>query len=126
MLIGEVAECTGVAAKTLRYYEEVGLLEPPARSHAGHRLYDESVVDRLAVIRSAQATGLSLGEIRRIVSLRDRGETPCGHVLDLLRARSQNIARTIRELRRLKRDLDDPEDCDPRRVCHLIGDGARA
>lgn len=131
MLIGEVAERTGVATKTLRYYEDIGLVPPPDRTPSGYRDYDDDVVDRLAFIRSAQAVGLTLGEIRGIVSLRDDGEAPCGHVLDLLRARAREIDRTIRELRDLQRDMRvlvdraarlDPTDCDPRRVCHLIGD----
>ena len=130
MLIGEIAERSGVPAKTLRYYEDIGLLAPPERTAAGYRVYDDVVLDRLAFIRAAQATGLTLGEIRGIVALRDDGEAPCGHVLDLLRSRSQEIARRIRELRTLQRDLDalvhraedlDPADCAPRRVCHLIG-----
>ena len=131
MLIGEVAERTGVATKTLRYYEDIGLVPPPDRTPSGYRDYDDDVVDRLAFIRSAQAVGLTLGEIRGIVSLRDDGEAPCGHVLDLLRTRSREIDRTIRELRVLQRDLRtlvaratrlDPSDCVAERVCHLIGD----
>src|SRR5829696_5069903 len=129
MLIGEVAHRSGVPAKTLRYYEDIGLLDPPTRSPSGYRDFDEVVLDRLTFIRSAQAAGLSLGEIRGIVALRDAGQTPCGHVLDLLRARGTEIDRTIRELRVLRADLNrlveraeglDPADCDPRNVCHVI------
>ena len=131
MLIGEVARRSGVPAKTLRYYEDIGLLDPPARTSSGYREFDHDILDRLVFIRAAQAVGLSLGEIRGIVALRDDGDTPCGHVLELLRTRAGEIDRTIRELRVLQRDLRnvveragqlDPADCDPRRVCHLIGD----
>lgn len=130
MLIGEVARRSGVPAKTLRYYEAIGLVEPVARSASGYRDYDEAVFDRLAFIRSSQALGLSLGEIRRIVALRDRGEIPCEHVVALLRARADDVAETIRELRALRaelrrlveraRDLD-PAECAPHQVCHLVG-----
>ncbi|MBA3652700.1 MAG: heavy metal-responsive transcriptional regulator [Actinobacteria bacterium] len=117
-------------AKTLRYYENAGLLDPPERTASGYRDYDDDVLDRLAFIRSAQAVGLSLGEIRGVVALRDEGEPPCGHVLELLRHRATEIDRTIRQLRALKLELSrlverasklDPADCDPNRVCHLIG-----
>lgn len=130
MLIGEVAERSGLSTKTLRYYEDIGLIDPPDRSPAGYRDFDDDVLERVVFIRSAQAVGLSLGEIRSIVALRDDGAMPCGHVLELLRARADEIAGTIRELRTLQRDLQslviraealDPADCDPRRVCHLIG-----
>lgn len=130
MRIGEVADRSGVSTKTIRYYEEVGLLPPPERSASGYRDYEASVLDRLAFIRAAQAVGLSLGEIRGIVALRDEGQTPCGHVLDLLRSRSAELDCRIDELRALRGELNrlvaradglDPTDCDPRRICHLVG-----
>lgn len=132
MLIGEVARRSGVAAKTLRYYEDIGLLPAPARTVSGYRDFENTVLARLAFIRSARAIGLSLGEIRSIVALREDGEAPCGHVLELLRTRANEISGTISELRLLQRELLrlvdrarslDPSDCDPHRICHLIGTG---
>lgn len=130
MLIGEVAERSGLATKTLRYYEEIGLVPPPARSTSGYRRYEADVLSRLAFIKSAQALGLSLGEIRSVIALRDDGETPCEHVATLLGTHVEEIDRTIRDLRSLKAELQtvldrapelDPAECDPSRVCHLIG-----
>ena len=130
MRIGELAAVSGVTAKTIRYYEDIGVLDPPARTPSGYRDYTPEATDRVAFIRSAQAVGLSLGEIRGIVALRDRGTTPCGHVLDLITARAADLDRRISELQRLRTELGrlvdraqhlDPADCDPRRVCHLIG-----
>lgn len=129
MLIGEVASRSRVAAKTLRYYEDIGLLRPPARSSSGYRHYDEDVLDRLDFIKSAQAIGLSLGEIRGIIAMRDGGDVPCAHVLELMRTRTAEIDDTIRRLRAIKADLQvltargeslDPADCCPSRVCHVI------
>jgi MerR family copper efflux transcriptional regulator len=128
--IGELARRSGVPAKTIRYYEDIGLVEPPARTPAGYRDYEPAALDRLAFIRAAQAIGLTLGEIRSIIALRDDGQTPCGHVLDLLRHRADELERRIAELRSLRSELRrlvdradglDPADCDPGRVCHLIG-----
>ena len=130
MLIGELASRSGVSTKTIRYYEGIGLLPPPTRSASGYRDYDTSTLDRLAFVRAAQAVGLSLGEIRSIVALRDEGQTPCGHVLDLLRTRSAELDRRITELRTLQGELNrlvaraerlDLADCDPARICHLVG-----
>lgn len=130
MRIGELAEASGVPVKTIRYYEDIGVLEPASRTPSGYREFDAATLDRLGFIRSAQAVGLTLGEIRGIVALRDDGQQPCGHVLDLLRTRATEIDRTIRQLRALQvelrrlvdraRDLD-PADCDPQRGCHLLG-----
>lgn len=130
MLIGELAQRTRIPAKTLRYYEDIGLLRPPERSTSGYRDYGDEVIDRLAFIKSSQALGLSLGEIRSIIAMREDGDAPCGHVLQLLVERSAEIDRTIRDLRALKAELQllveraktlDPADCDTNRVCHLIG-----
>jgi MerR family transcriptional regulator, mercuric resistance operon regulatory protein len=130
MLIGEVARRSGVSAKALRYYEGIGLVDPAGRTPGGYREYADAVLERLAFIRSAQALGLSLGEIRGIVALRDGGDAPCGHVLNLLRSRADDIGRTICDLRLLQAELHrlveradglDPTDCAPRHVCHLIG-----
>lgn len=133
MLIGDAARRSGVPPKTLRYYEDIGLIDAPERSTSGYRDYDEQVLERLAFIRSSQALGLSLSEIRGIIALRDGGETPCSHVLDLVQRRSSKIDQTIRDLKALKADLGqllersqhlDPADCDPSRVCHLIATGS--
>ena len=130
MRIGELAARSGVSTKTIRYYEAIGLIPPPHRSPSGYRDYDESPPDRLTFIRAAQAIGLSLGEIRSILALRDRGDTPCSYVVDLLKTRSAELDRRIAELRSLRTELHrlveragrlDPAHCDPRRICHLIG-----
>lgn len=129
MRIGEVARRSGVPRKTLRYYEDVGVLSEPARSPNGYRDYDAAVVDRLAFVRAAQAVGLTLGEIREIVEFRDAGRAPCAHVLDLIRTRGAELDDRIAELERMRDDLHrlerrarhlDPEDCPEGRVCHLI------
>ncbi|MUL47892.1 MerR family transcriptional regulator [Mycobacterium sp. CBMA293] len=61
--IGEVAARADVAATTLRYYEQIGLIHAPARV-GGQRRYDESVLDRLHVIRLCKAAGFALDEIQ--------------------------------------------------------------
>jgi DNA-binding transcriptional MerR regulator len=66
--IGEVAERTGVTQRTLRFYEEKGLLNPPTRMEGGFRLYSEEDVERVAKIRQLQQLlGFSLAEIKELV-----------------------------------------------------------
>src|SRR6476646_3346258 len=65
MTIGEVARQVGIATSAIRYYEEIGLLPPPARVN-GRRRYDWSTVQRLRVIERAQQAGFTLGEIREL------------------------------------------------------------
>lgn len=132
MQIGELGRRAGVAAKTIRYYEEIGLLEEPTRAANGYRDYDETAVDRLRFIRDAQATGLSLAEIASLLEMRDHGEQTCGHVIDLLESHLDDIDRQIRQLRSTRKLLEglsvrakslDPSDCvDPNRCQTISGD----
>jgi DNA-binding transcriptional MerR regulator len=66
--INEVAAETGLTARSIRYYEEVGLLEPAARSDGDYRLYDSSDLERLLFIRSLRDdAGFSLAQIRQLL-----------------------------------------------------------
>jgi DNA-binding transcriptional MerR regulator len=130
MRIGELATRSGLSTKAIRYYESIGLLRAPQRLPSGYRDYEESTLGALAFVRAAQAVGLSLGQIRSILALRNQGEAPCGYVVDLLRSRSAELDRRIAELRSLRSDLIrlveqaehlDPADCDPQGICHVIG-----
>jgi DNA-binding transcriptional MerR regulator len=103
--IGEVAECSGVSPTTIRYYEDIGLVPEPVRTASGYRDYSESAVARLSFIRAAQSIGLSLGEIREVLALRERGETPCPHVITLLDQRAAELAERIAALEQMRTDL---------------------
>jgi MerR family transcriptional regulator, repressor of the yfmOP operon len=71
--IGELAHRAGVSTRTLRYYEELGLLAPSGHSSGGARRYSEANAERLARIRELQELmGLNLDEIRTILSAEDR------------------------------------------------------
>lgn len=105
MRIGELAAQVGVNPKTIRYYESIGLLPQPARTNAGYRLYDQQDIDRLAFVRRAQELRLGLDEIREILALRERGERPCGYVLEVARTRLDDLDRRIAEMRHARDDL---------------------
>ncbi|MDA2931436.1 MerR family transcriptional regulator [Acidobacteria bacterium AH-259-O06] len=73
LLIGEVAAKTGLNPKTIRYYEEVGLIPKPRRRHtgyasAGYRRYSGQDAERLRLVKGARLLGLSLAEIRQLLS----------------------------------------------------------
>lgn len=84
MLIGELAEASGATTKTLRFYEEAGLLPAPERTAAGYRDHNAQILPRLDFIRRGRAAGLSLTQIREVLEVRDAGSPPCQHVQDLL------------------------------------------
>lgn len=104
--IGEVASLTGMSVKTIRYYEEIGLLEPTTtRSESGYRLFNSHVFNRLAFIRRSQSLGLSLKEIRDILEVHDSGQLPCGTVKQHLLHKVQAITEQIEALEILKSEL---------------------
>lgn len=72
MRIGEVATRTELSLRTIRHYEETGLVIPSARSQGGFRLYTESDVARLMVIRRMKPLGFSLDEMRDLLEVTDR------------------------------------------------------
>jgi MerR family copper efflux transcriptional regulator len=129
MRIGELAEQAGISTKAIRYYEQVGILTPPARTPSGYRSYDDTALGRLSFVRAAQALGLTLGEIRQVIAFRDDGQAPCAHVNELLQRHAADLEVRIRELQQLRGELRqlaerattlDPEQCPPERVCHII------
>ena len=127
--IAELSQRTGVPRKTIRYYDEMGLLPPAKRAENRYRLYTEKDVERLRFIKSARTLGFSLHEIAQILSARDQHEPPCRHVMDLLREHISEIDEQILDLERLRSELTAlyeagqrlPEDKEMRScVCHLI------
>ena len=129
MRIGELAERAGISTKAVRYYEQVGILAPPARTPSGYRDYDHAALGRLGFVRAAQALGLTLGEIRQVIAFRDQGTAPCGHVTQLLQRRAAEVGARIAELQQLQDELErlaeraatlDPAEWLPERVCHII------
>ncbi|MDT0120116.1 MULTISPECIES: heavy metal-responsive transcriptional regulator [Kocuria] len=105
MKIGELAQLSGVSTKTIRYYESIGVLPEPARTTSGYRDYEQSFVDRLTFIRSAQRLGVSLEEIRQILAIRERNEAPCGYVRGVLESQLEGIGQRIHELQVLREHL---------------------
>ncbi|OLZ51565.1 heavy metal-responsive transcriptional regulator [Amycolatopsis keratiniphila] len=105
MRIGELARTAAVSTKTIRYYEQAGLLPEPPRTSSGYRDYGPATVHRLAFIRTAQTAGLSLTEIRDILVIRDTGQAPCDHVGELIDRHLGNVRRRIADLRATEHDL---------------------
>jgi DNA-binding transcriptional MerR regulator len=129
MRIGELAAATGTTTKSLRFYEQAGLLPPPARTPGGYRDYTEDAVARLDFVRRGQRAGLTLAQIREILSIRDAGRVPCHHVEQVLAERLAGLDRQIAELvglratvARLHQEASHPEPgrCDSNDVCRYL------
>ena len=105
--VGEVAERLGVSPRTIKYYEELGLVEPEARSPGGFRLYGEEDVLRLERILRMKGIGYSLAAIRELLAVRDAAReadkaTILATVAERLKDREQEVTARIR---RMQEDL---------------------
>jgi DNA-binding transcriptional MerR regulator len=130
MKIQEFSQKTGVTAKTIRYYEEIGLLPAPARMENNYRQYTEAEVERLRLVVGARRLDLSIDDIREILAMRDNREAPCRTLLDLIEQKSNEIRERIRSLQSLERELRElhslgqtfpVDDVDGKNcVCHLV------
>ncbi|MGO0577693.1 heavy metal-responsive transcriptional regulator [Ornithinimicrobium panacihumi] len=129
MRIGELAELTDTSTKTLRFYEDTGLLPPAPRAANGYRNYGQETVDRLNFVRRGRAAGLTLAQIRQVLHIRDAGDAPCAHVHDLLTERLNEIDRQITDLQALRATLTPmreraagatPDNCAPQAVCRYL------
>jgi len=108
LTISQLARRSGVPATTLRYYEKVGVIPPPARSDSGYRIYADDAVARIAFVQRAKALGVELDDLADLVRLWDGAE--CAPVQDRLRSLvHQQRAATrerLEELTQLAADLD--------------------
>jgi DNA-binding transcriptional MerR regulator len=105
--IGEIAERTGVSVETLRYYEKRRLLNAPARTEGGFRVYSDAVVNQVKFIKQAQSLGLTLDDIHQLAAgrLRSHYAPSCRKVRGLLTRRIEDIDARIKELREFRRTL---------------------
>ena len=103
--IGEVAEQLGVSAHTLRYYEKIQLLAPVAKTPSGQRSYSDADIARVQFIKRAQRMHFSLDEIRALIELDKADLVEKPHAQSLVREKVADIEDSLKDLRRLKKDL---------------------
>lgn len=135
MQIGALAQASGLTAKTIRFYEDRGLIAAPPRTPGGYRDYPEQAVARLRFIRDAQSAGLTLAELRSILEVRDGGEVPCGHVAAVIDEHLRGIERRLADLRQTRTVLRslarraatlDPATCAEEDVCVILKNPLRS
>ncbi len=129
MQIGELADVTGFPTKTIRYYEQIGLLAAPEREANGYRSYGTDAAQRLRFVQHARSAGLTLREIAQVLAIRSEGRAPCVHVRNLLHHHLEQIDARLAELRAAKRELQglvrhadsvDPAACPEDVICSIL------
>lgn len=109
LTIGEVAKASGVPAKTIRYYEQVGVLPSPRRTVSGYRQYGDDAVRNLVFIRRARALGLPLHRLKSLMVALNGGAPGAvrPRLLDLVRSHLSTVRQQIGELQLLQRQLEE-------------------
>lgn len=130
MKIQEFSQQTGLSAKTIRYYESIGILRTPQRLPNGYRAYNEQDVERARFVAGARSLELSLDEITELLSMQDQREAPCRTMLNQIKHKADQISERILLLQQMEKDLRKlyklgltfpTDDVDGKNcICHLV------
>ena len=125
MNIGQASKASGVTTKMIRYYDEIGLVRPSARTDANYREYDEREINELRFIRRARSLGFSMPEITQLLSLwRDRGR-PSREVKAIAERHLADLDARIAEMQAMADTLRHLSHCcagDDRPDCPILAD----
>lgn len=119
MTISEVAHRAGIRPSAIRYYESIGLLQPTTRV-SGQRRYDEGILERLAIIQTAQQAGFTLSELRVLLEDILTGESPASEWHALIRRKLQELNTLLLNVQEMKQLLEDIMDCDDSALAECI------
>ncbi len=120
MNIGTIAKAAGLPTKTVRYYADIGLVTPNARSEAGYRVYTNAQLNKLRFVRSARSFGFSVDECRDLLALYEDRDRSSRDVKRLAQMRISELEEKMTELKTLHAELsrlaaschgDDRADC---------------
>ncbi len=128
MNIGEAAQLSGVPAKTIRYYEEVGLIPPARRSEAGYRRFGSRDLSTLRFVQRARSLGFTVRDVAALLALWQNTARASSEVKALASQHCARIDAKIAELQSMRRTLDDlMARChgDERPDCPILDDLAR-
>jgi DNA-binding transcriptional MerR regulator len=116
--IGELARRTGVKVPTIRFYEQIGLLEEPPRTEGNQRRYGAAEVSRLNFIRHSRELGFEVEDIRELLEMARSPQASCHQADSIARSHLYEIERRIASLQTLKKELGRMVDeCGHGRIC---------
>ena len=105
LAIGTLAKRTGTKVQTIRYYEQIGLMNEAGRTAGGQRRYFEKDLDRLAFIRHSRQLGFSLESIRELLDLSDNPARSCTDADSIANRQLKQVEQRIKRLQALKKEL---------------------
>lgn len=105
MPIGQLAKSAATKVQTIRYYEEIGLIQPFMRTEGGHRVYGPEDSRRLKFIRHARELGFGIEEIRELLKLSDNPQMSCLSADRIASSHLEQVELRISKLRALRKEL---------------------
>ncbi|PPS40911.1 heavy metal-responsive transcriptional regulator [Chroococcidiopsis sp. TS-821] len=105
LLIGELSRRLHLSTQTIRYYERLGLLNPPKRTESQYRVYGTDDEERLRFIQKAKQFGLSLDEIKQLIEIRTSGTPPCSALKRMVKQHLDELARRICDMLAFRQEL---------------------
>lgn len=118
LTIGDLSHRTGVKVPTIRYYEQIGLLDAPPRSEGGQRRYGSTQVERLNFVRHARELGFEIDDIRDLLAMTEKPQASCHQADSIAQAHLAEVDRRIASLQALRGELSRMiEECTHGRVC---------
>ena len=105
LTIGMLSRKTGTKVPTIRYYEQIGLMQEPDRTAGGQRRYDEVALDRLSFVRHARQLGFSLEAIRELLDLADTPDHDCNDIDIIAQRQLRQVEQRITRLEALRNEL---------------------
>ncbi len=120
--IGELSKRTGVKVPTIRYYEQMGLIDALERTEGNQRRYSNDGLKRLSFIRHSRELGFSIEDVRELLALSQHPEQPCGNAHDIATRHLADTRAKITKLKKLERELKRISACDAKSVgeCAVI------
>ena len=103
--IGQLSKQTSVKVPTIRYYEEIGILEPAIRTEGNQRRYDAAGLERLSFIRHARELGFSIEAITSLIELQEHPDQSCSEATAIASAQLTDVRVKIRKLKMLEKEL---------------------
>lgn len=110
--IGQLSKRTGVKIPTIRYYEQMGLIDAPERSEGNQRRYTTNGLNRLSFIRHSRELGFSIEDIRGLLELSQHPEKPCHDAHTIACGHLKAVQSRIAKLRRLEKELKRISKCE--------------
>ncbi|MBX9865121.1 MAG: helix-turn-helix domain-containing protein [Hyphomicrobium sp.] len=106
LTIGDLSKATSTKVETIRYYERIGLLAPPARTAGNYRAYGDTELGRLSFIRRARDLGFGIDQIRALLSLSEKKKRSCKAIDAIARQHLADVDSKLADLMALRSELD--------------------